>query len=1061
MLKTALDRPSVVVAGVFIICLFGLAAALRVPIQMIPDLDPRIITVSTVWPGATPQDVEQLILVEQEEFLRGVNGLVRMESQANFGGAEIELEFPFGMDINDALIRVNNALSQMSTYPENVDQPRISTSSYSENAFAYFRIIPLPGNPLSVEVTEQLDWAEDNIKRRIERVPGVSGVDLSGAPGRQINIYVDPGALASRGLTLLQVREALRARNRDVSGGDMDFGKRRYLIRTIGRFEDMTSLNRLILAQRDGAFIRLEDVGQAVMGKEEERFYAYFAGERSLTFRIRKQSGSNVVAVLDGVLAAVAELNAGPAGERGLQIAVNSEDVRYVKASVRTVISNLLIGAVLATLVLLLFLRSFAATFIGAIGIPVCTLAAFLGLSLAGRSINVISLAGVAFAIGMTLDNSIVALENISRHLSSGKPRYQATLAGISEVWPAILASTLTTVLVFLPIALLQDEAGQLYSDIAIAISASIVMSMLVAIALVPAASQRFLPGATIKTDAAAQANDTGTGTGGLANSILKISERLQQTRRNRYITLAITVLVSLAVFRFMTPATAYLPEGEEAKVFAFMFAPAGYNLETVHGVFKQVDAPISAQVGATPEAFKAGTTDIPPLASSVAFVNASRVLYVSEPSNPAHTAALARALSERLGQVPGMRAFVSRGSIFSGNRGGTRSINVEISGRNLQQLFATALHVFQRADDLFEEGQVRSTPSPTSLSMSQPMAYVIPDWDRAAELQVSQSELGYTLWAYSDGAFVDDFFIDDDKLDMYLYSARGTVNKPADLEQVMLHTGSGSLVPLAAMARVEERVGAASITRVNGLRTVTLNIIAPRNIPLETGAARVRTELLEAMRNSGEIPDGISLQVSGASSKLDQTREVLIGNFLLALLIAYFLLVAVFSSWGYPLLIMTTVPIGICGGLIGLWLLNRVGAALPLLGLEPLIQPLDVITMLGFLILIGTVVNNPILLVDRAVSNIQSGQMGVTEAVSDAIRVRLRPVMMSTITTVCGLSPLVLLPGSGAELYRGLGAIVLCGLLVSSVVTLLVLPVLLREIFEIRQSRKELGPLG
>jgi multidrug efflux pump subunit AcrB len=333
-------------------------------------------------------------------------------------------------------------------------------------------------------------------------------------------------------------------------------------------------------------------------------------------------------------------------------------------------------------------------------------------------------------------------------------------------------------------------------------------------------------------------------------------------------------------------------------------------------------------------------------------------------------------------------------------------------------------------------------------------MAYILPDWSRAAELQVSQAELGYTLWAYSDGAFVDEFFLDDDKLDMYLYSTRGTVAQPADLEQVMLHTASGSLVPLAALARVEERVGAASIPRVNGLRTVTLNIIPPRNIPLETGAAAVRSELVEAMQASGEIPEEITLQVTGASSKLDQTRQALVGNFLLAVLIAYFLLVAVFSHWGYPLLIMTTVPIGICGGIVGLWLLNRVGAALPLLGMEPLIQPLDVITMLGFLILIGTVVNNPILLVDRTVSNIRTLGMTIDAAVEEATRVRLRPVMMSTITTVCGLSPLVVLPGAGSELYRGLGAIVLCGLLVSSLVTLLVLPALLREVFEFGRGR-------
>ena len=776
----------------------------------------------------------------------------------------------------------------------------------------------------------------------------------------------------------------------------------------------------------------------------------YSGAIRTLSMSINKQSGANVVAVLDGVLAEIKALNQGIVGERGLMITLSSEDVRYVKASVRTVFINLLIGAVLATAVLWWFLRSLPATLIGAIGIPICTLAAFLGLSLAGRSINVISLAGVAFAIGMTLDNSIVALENISRHLAMGKRRYQATLDGITEVWPAILASTLTTVLVFLPIVLLKDEAGQLYSDIAVAISASITMSMLVAISIVPAASRRFL------NSTAAKRPDGEPGEASLSNQrrgmsrhLLSLSRHLQRSRRRQYATLVVTLLLSLGVFNFLTPPTAYLPGGEENKIFAFVFPPEGYNLETMREVFDELDPAISAQLGASADAFEAGETPIPPLLGSVSFISTARVMYVTEPADPDHTEALRRGLAETVRQVPGMRSFTTRGSIFSDNRGGTRSINVELSGRNLEQLFATALAMLRRAETLFPDAQIRSTPPPPSLALSQPMAYIVPDWNRAAELRITQSELGYTLWAYSDGAFVDEFFLDDDKLDIYLFSTHGAVQQPSDLEQVMLHTSSGSLVPLSALARVEERVGASSIPRVNGLRTVTLIIVPPREVALETGATRVRTELLQAMREVGEIPPGITVQVSGATSKLEQTREALLGNFALAVLIAYFLLVAVFSHWGYPLLILTTVPIGLSGGIVGLWLLNTVGAVLPLFGQELLNQPLDVITMLGFLILIGTVVNNPILLVDRTVKNIRERGLAVAEAIAEATRVRLRPVVMSTLTTLCGLSPLVVLPGAGTELYRGLGAIVLCGLLVSSVVTLLVLPALMRVVFE------------
>jgi multidrug efflux pump subunit AcrB len=474
------------------------------------------------------------------------------------------------------------------------------------------------------------------------------------------------------------------------------------------------------------------------------------------------------------------------------------------------------------------------------------------------------------------------------------------------------------------------------------------------------------------------------------------------------------------------------------------MFAPPGYNLETMKEVWARVDPPISSQLDADRSDFEAGRTVIPPIQRYLAFGQPGSMTFVVEPTDRADTQALQDGMTQIFRAEPGLRSFASRGSIFSGNDGGSRSINVELSGRDLEQLFSTAMRALDRAGELFDGVQVNSTPSPTTLAMSQPMAQVRPDWERSAELGISQDELGYMLWAYSDGAFVDEFFLDDDKIDMYLYSTGGAVNQPHDLEKIMIHTPQGT-VQMSSLARIEETVGSSSITRINGLRTVTLGIIPPRSVPLETGVRVVREELIQAMRDSGELPGDISAVITGASTQLENTRDQMGGNFLLAILIAYLLMVAVFSHWGFPLIIMTTVPIGISGGLIGLWLLNFLGIS----------QPFDVITMLGFLILIGTVVNNPILIVERAVRNVEQHGMAIRDAIKEATQVRLRPVMMSTITTVCGLSPLVLLPGEGSELYRGLGAIVLFGLLFSSVVTLTVLPVFLALVLETGEKLK------
>ncbi len=1053
MIRFALEKPVIMTVGIIIVCLFGLSALFRVPIQLIPDLDPRVISVNTRWPGASPQDIEKEILVEQEEFLRNVTGLERLDSTASFGQGSIELEFPFGTDINDALIRTSNALSQVPNYPENVDEPQITADSFSENSFAFYAIKVLPGNPMGRNILEEVDWIEDNIKTRIERVPGLSSADVSGGARRQLNIYLDPARLASHQLNVLDVRNAIRSRNRDVSGGDLDFGKRRFLVRTLGRFRSIGEVNDLIIAERDGAFIRLSDVGHAELGLSEVRVARFNGGEPQAFMSIKKTPGSNIVEVFNGANAAIEELNNGLVKEYGLVIEPRMDDVMYITSSVNTVIKNLLIGAVLAVLVLRLFLRSWSATLIGSIGIPICVLAAFLGLLVTGRTINVISMAGVAFAIGMTMDNSIVVLENITRLISRGMSRSQAALEGVKEVWPAVLASTLTTVMVFLPVVFLKLEAGQLYSDIAIGISAMILMSMVVAITLIPAASSRFL---THREVPAGHARGFG---GSIVRAGLAFGSRLTgfmdwvlETRARRIGALSLTAVTAAMVLVVMTPEAEYLPEGEEAKVFAQMFAPPGYNLQTMLDIHEQLDPLVTSQIDADGSDYAAGITDIPPVFRHLSFLSPGFMMFVTVPRDRHDTQALLEALTGHFEVIPGMFSFASRGSIFSDNRGGSRSINVELQGRNLEELYRTALLTYQAANELFDGGQVNSSPSPTTLAMSQPIAKILPDWERAAELGLDQSQLGYMMWAYSDGAFVDEFFLDDDKIDMYLYSSSGVINQPQDLEKVMVHTPNGT-VQLSALARVEEVVGTSSVQRVNGLRNVTINIIPPRDVALESGVEVVRQELVNKLRESGVIPLTISAEIAGASTKLEETRAEMGANFVLAVLIAYLLMVAVFSHWGFPLIIMTTVPIGISGGLVGLWLVNAIGANLDLIGLSPVLQPFDVITMLGFLVLIGTVVNNPILIVERAVRNVEQKRMAIVEAVKEAAHVRLRPVMMSTVTTVCGLSPLVFLPGEGAELYRGLGAIVLFGLLFSSFITLTILPVFVAVVLE--TSRK------
>lgn len=1026
--------------AVLIVCVLGIVAALRIPVQMIPDLDVRAISVRTSWPGATPQDVEKEILIEQEEYLRNLPNLSRITARANSGSAEIELQFPHGTDITQMLIRVNNALSQVPSYPETVDEPRIYANSFSSNAFMFFSITPLPDNPRAIDIGLSLDFVEDTVKPRLASVPGISEVGVYGGVERQVQILIDPARLAQRELTLTEVREALRSRNRDRSGGMIDAGKRQYLLRTVGRFENLEELSDLVLARRGDAVIKLSDVATVQLDHFEEQAMTSFNGAPNLFVTLRREAGSNVIEIKRGIIEEVAALNQNVLEPAGLRMHHMADDVVYVSDSLRNVWQNLIMGALLASAVMFLFLRSVPATLVGVMGIPICIIVAFLGLLLAGRTINVISLAGIAFAIGMTLDNSIVVLESIALERRKGVERFKAALEGVRHVWPAVLASTLTTVLVFIPVAFVEQEAGQLYSDVAIAISAAILASMLVAVTVLPTAAAR-LNFSRKDTAANIGSDSAGQGAGRIYHVTLSGVRAVLATRRSRATCITIAALLSGGIIWFLTPPAEYLPEGEEAKVFAMMYAPPGYSLDTMVDIAKDIEAHLLPHVKADPESFDEGQTDVPPMVYSNMRVGSGFLRIITEPMDAGDVEALMDAIVRKFREYPGMRAFASRGSIISSNNGGTRSINLDIAGSDLSEIYAVAESAYRRAEEVFDNPRIQSQPS--ALSLSQPLVEIRPRWERAAELGLSADDIGFIVAAFTDGSYVDEFFLADDKLDIYIYSELGRHVDLEGLTQLPIYTETGEVLPLGSLVDVVETVDSNSFRRVNGRRTVSLSIIPPRSIPLETGVETVREEIVAHLRDNGNIPANVDIVISGAADQLDATREALMSNYLVALVIIYLLMVAIFNHWGYPLLIITSIPLGIAGGIVGLTVLNGVGGLLPLIGGTAIVQPFDMISMLGFLILMGTVVNNPILVVHRAVQNFQDKGMDALAAVTEAVEVRLRPIAMSTITTLVGLAPLVLIPGAGTELYRGVGAIVMFGIIGAALVTLTVLPAL------------------
>nr|WP_197911914.1 efflux RND transporter permease subunit [Kineobactrum salinum] len=446
---------------------------------------------------------------------------------------------------------------------------------------------------------------------------------------------------------------------------------------------------------------------------------------------------------------------------------LTADDVGYVEDSVFNVWKNLGLGALLAMAIMFVFLRSIRTTALGVVGIPICTIAAFLGLLLAGRTINVISLAGVAFAIGMTLDNSIVVLESIVLERRRGLKPLPAAVAGVQKVWPAVLASTLTTVMVFLPVIFIVEEAGQLYSDVAVAISASILASMLVAVTVIPAASVRLL-GTDTRSDARHNSDQSPPWQTWVTDRI----GWLMATTRRRCITIVTAFAISIAIVVLLTPEAEYLPEGEEARAFAFMTPPPGYNMATMEDIGLELQQYFTPHLGADPDDFAGGQSDVPALKFFNLFIAAQELMIITESTNPGHIDALTGILAERYESYPGMRAFVTRGSIISSNDGGTRSVNLDISGAELADLFAVARAAYARAEVVFDNPSIQTRPG--SLSLGQPLLEIRPDWKRASELGLSTEGIGFSVAALTDGAFTSEFFMADDKVDIYLYSQQG-----------------------------------------------------------------------------------------------------------------------------------------------------------------------------------------------------------------------------------------------------------------------------------------------
>ncbi len=1121
LIKFVIDNPVKLTVGVFLLVLFGLIAYFATPVQLTPDVVEPELTITTMWPGASAQEVEREIIEEQEEQLKSVEGMDKFTSESSDSMGTITLRFAVGTDMADARARVAEKLNQVPEYPDDAREPVISTVNANTNAIAWFILKPVPPtredlNNLIVrhpELKEPLEplmqakgpidlarlnllvprfpvlstftlgrnnpalmrkFAEDYIEAEFERVPGIANANVFGGQEQEFRVVVSPARLAAFGVTIDQLRAVLLSQNQNTSAGDIQEGKQRNVVRTLGQFQSPEQVEETIITLRDNSPVRVRDVATVGISYKKPDGVVRQMGLNALAVNAQQAPASNMKVIMgparseldlnrDGEITslelaectqiygrclriATEELNLGILQQKGVYLEQVYDQTEYLDSATALVESNVYTGGTLAIAILLLFLRSPRSVLIIGLSIPISVIATCLFVKLFDRSINVISLAGMAFAVGMVVDNAIVVLENIFRHYQMGKTPRQASLEGTQEVWGAVFASTATTMAVFVPVIFVQGQAGQLFRDISIAISCSVGLSMLVSLTVIPAAACRLLKGLDLNK----LEYDTSFGPGGLFGLIrlawwlndrfAAVLRRMMSMRGNvliRMLIVAAFVAASAWGSLLMWPDTEYLPNGNRNLVIAILLPPAGYNIGQMIRLGEDIEQKLAPY-------WQGEAAEGAPRIQNFFFVARGRSLFLGARAvDELRAGELIPILAMAAGSQPGVIPIVSQSSLFDSGLSGGRTIDIEITGPDLEVLVQEAQKAFGLCMQEFPMtagNQLRPIPG---LDLSSPELHVVPRLEKAAELGISTSSMGYAVNALVDGAFAGDYWHEGRRVDLVICGDEDYAARSHDLENLPIRTPLGSTIRLSDVAEILLSRGPEQVNHVERMRSITIQLKPAEGVALETALRTVDSKVRGAMMQSPLFQSGLyQIHLAGTADKLADTWYELKWNLALAVLLTYLLMAALFESFFYPMIIMTSVGLALVGGLGGLKLLNLFR-----------FQALDMLTMLGFVILIGTVVNNAILIVHQALNLIREQQMRSIDAVCESVRSRMRPILMSTLTTVLGMLPLVVpMPvladgawvwsvGAGSELYQGLGAVVLGGLIVSTVFTLLLIP--------------------
>ncbi len=1004
-------RVSVVMTCMAVIA-FGLVGYNRLSLELFPDITYPSITVQTEFPDTAPQEVENLVTRPVEEAVGVLRGLQTIHSVSRAGISEVTLEFEWGADMDLLSMEVREKLDRL-ILPEEATDPVVLRFDPSLDPIIR---LALAGDD---DLTTLRRLADRQIKQDFETVKGVAAAGIKGGLEEEIQIEVDQERLAALGITIDRVRQVVGVSNVNLPGGALRGPDSQYLIRTLNEFQDVEEIADLIIVHADGASVRLGDVATVRWGSKEREEITRVNGRESVEISFYKEGDANTVTVARRLRERIAEWQDGKLPE-GASLTVLFDQSHFIQQAVDEVRNAALIGGVLAIGVLFLFLRDGRSTLIIASSIPISVIATFIAMYKMDISLNIMSLGGLTLGIGMLVDNSIVVLESIFRKRQDGQSLFAAAVNGTSEVGGAVVASTLTTVAVFLPIVFVEGVAGQLFRDQALTVTFSILASLVVAVTVIPmlsAAGGRLprpgkeseaLEEATPETNQARSAPDQTLGWfSALYDRLLKGALRFKP------LTLGIGFgLFFVAIWAVGLLGTELIPQLSEGEFFFEVKLPEGASLAATDRSVKMMEAAAGnetsvdryyATVGSR---LVSGGMSLNTKAENLGQLN----LVMKDRSDSEGELEVAERLRREFSALPDLEIKFGRPSYFSLKT----PVEVLIFGDDLDLLRSYSLELAGKLNTIPGLVDVRS-----SLEAGNPELQVVFDRERLAALGLDMGVLSETLKNRVLGVVPTRFKEQDRQIDIRIRNRQSDRQSVNDVRNLILPGPDGKPIRLLSVARVTEDRGPAEIHRLQQQRAAVVSAnLEGRSL----GAAIADVKSLMAAM-PGEA--GLSLDLGGQNKEMQVSFNSLRFAIILAIFLVYLVMAATFESFLHPFLVLFTIPLALTGVVAGLLATST---------------PITVIVLIGTVMLVGIVVNNAIVLIDT-INRLRRGGVAKRDAVIRAGHIRLRPILMTTLTTILGLMPMALSWGEGAELRSPLAITVASGLALSTLLTLVVIP--------------------